>query len=245
MTKKCITFTDSALAENLGCEFHDLTDRKKIIRNNTTMTAHGKTKARADDPIRSLADIKKAQEYFLKNGRTKTQCMRNHMIFVLGCSTGLRGGDLLNLRIRDVVAQNGNIKDYIYLIEEKTSKNNDPRINKEAKHAIAMYLDMLGTEIDLDRYLIESNRGGKMDGSQLYRILNKLNTDLGLNYHIGAHTMRKTFAYWTIQMHKNDNRILIALQGMLNHSSPLVTLSYAGITKDEEDSLYDDIGGIF
>ena len=244
---RAIQFTDSATAEKFEnqCTYIDLSDRKNIIRNNTAYTSHGKRKARPDDPIRTIKEVQAAKQYFLNNGRTEIGRLRNHMLFVLGISTGLRGGDLLNLRIKDVLSSDGEINNYIVLVEEKTSKNNDPYLNSEAKNAIKMYLRGLNGKFNMTDYLIPSNRGTKMTTSQLYVILSKLNTDLKLPYHIGAHTMRKTFAYWTVQMHKGDSNILIALQGMMNHSSPYVTLRYAGITKDEEDNLYDDIASLF
>lgn len=245
-TSNRIIFSDTAIAEKIEeCKCYNLADRKNAVRNNTAYTARGVKKARPDDPIRTVQEVQAAKQFFLDNGKTEWHRLRNHMIFVIGVSTGLRGGDILNLRIRDVLTMNGGINNYINIVEEKTSKNNDPRLNAEAKNAIGMYLDYLKNNFSPNDYLVESQRGAKMSTTQLYRILQKLETDLGLSYHIGAHTMRKTFAYWTIQMHKGDSNILIALQGMLNHSSPHVTLAYAGITKDEEDNLYNDIGNLF
>ena len=73
----------------------------------------------------------------------------------------------------------------------------------------------------------------------------KINTDLNLPYHLGAHSLRKTFAYWTIKLHPNDLTTMISLQEMLNHDSMNTTLHYAGQTKDKIKPMYEDLAKIF
>ena len=48
------------------------------------------------------------------------------------------------------------------------------------------------------------------------------------------HTMRKTFGY---HAYKKGMDITI-IQKLLNHSSPSITLSYIGITRDDLDNVY-------
>ena len=201
-------------------------------------------KAQEDEPIRSLEHIKAAQEYYRTVGKTKWHRMRNYMIFTLGVSVGIRGGDLLNLRIGDVLNNDGSVKDYIWCIESKTRKTNQPKINETAKKAILEYIAELKT-VNFNDYLILSERKGKMDESQLYRILHKLNTDLGFEEHIGAHSLRKTFGYWNLKLHPNDMQALAIIQDMLNHSSSQTTLRYCGITREDKDKYYNEIQSIF
>ena len=73
----------------------------------------------------------------------------------------------------------------------------------------------------------------------------KIKTDLNLPYHLGAHSLRKTFAYWTIKLHPNDLTTMISLQEMLNHDSMNTTLHYAGQTKDKIRPMYADLEKIF
>lgn len=69
-------------------------------------------------PIKSLDDISRAKEYFLsKPERYAGQNIRDYTIFVLGINVGLRAGDLLHLRISDLLRFNFS---KIVIIEQKT-----------------------------------------------------------------------------------------------------------------------------
>lgn len=217
---------------------------KKARRSTATHNARGIKKAQEDDPIRTLEHIKEAQEFYRTKGKSKWHRARNYMIFTLGISVGIRGSDLLSLRIRDVLNEDGSVKDYIWCIESKTRKTNQPRINDTAKKAILEYVALMNN-VDFDDYLILSERKGKMDESQLYRILHKLNTDLGFEEHIGAHSLRKTFGYWNLKLHPNDMQALAVIQDMMNHSSSQTTLRYCGITREDKDKYYNEIQSIF
>lgn len=236
--------------EPTTCQQFDISRRIEDIvetitrRNDTDYTSHGKRKATAGEPIRTVEEIQAAKEYYLTHGKNEITRLRNHAIFVVGVSIGVRGCDLLNLKIGDVLNENGTIKMHINVYEKKTNKHNDPKLNLIARDAILMYLNALG-KYKMSDYLFKSERGGKMDESQLYRILHELQTKLGLPYHISAHSLRKTFAYQNIKLHPDDMHALITLQGMMNHDSPATTLRYCGITKDDEDVFYDAIENIF
>jgi integrase len=227
-------------------ETHEVIDLnvKKARRSTATHTARGVKKAQEDEPIRTLEHIKEAQEYYRTKGKSKWHRARNYMLFTLGISVGIRGGDLLSLRIGDVLNEDGTVKDYIWCIESKTRKTNQPHINDTAKKAILEYIALLDT-VNFDDYLILSERKGRMDESQLYRILHKLNTDLGFEEHIGAHSLRKTFGYWNLKLHPNDMQALAVIQDMLNHSSSQTTLRYCGITREDKDKYYNEIQAIF
>lgn len=215
-----------------------------IVHSN--MTARGKRKASPSDPIRSPKDLNTLKTFLLNNGHKNTR-LRNYMIVVLGTSLGLRASDLVNIRICDVINSNGTFKDEVLVHERKTKKMNHPILNNSSKEAIAAYLNSLN-EINLQDYLIKdptSTSLSPLDKDTIYTILTRANKKLNLPYHIGSHSLRKTFAYWTIKMHPNNANILIALQGMLNHSSPQTTLQYAGITKLEYCKLYNDIDKLF
>ena len=239
-------------APKLECNVIDIGDAvkpkrpeiEKRPRNNSPYTSHGKPKATPGDPIRDMADIQKAKEFLLNNGKTRLIRLRNYMFFTLGISTGLRGGDLVKIKIGDVITEGGRFKSYISLFEEKTSKHNNPKLNSSCREAIKTYLDYIG-DYSLEDYLFKSEKGGCLDQSQIYRIIHSLQTDLGLPYHLSAHSLRKTFGYWTIKMHPDDSRALVTLQRMLNHDSPETTLIYCGITQDDKDAFYDDMDTLF
>ncbi len=222
----------------------DISPVTAVVHSN--MTAQGKRKSTPADPIRSPKDLNTLKQFFLNHGHKKNR-LRNYMIVVLGTSLGLRASDLVNIRICDVINADGTFKDELLVHERKTKKMNHPILNGSSKQAIATYLNSLHT-INLQDYLIKNPDNKSLtplDKDTIYTILTRANEKLKLPYHISSHSLRKTFAYWTIKMHPNDANILIALQGMLNHSSPQTTLRYAGITKMEYSKLYNDIDRLF
>lgn len=83
-------------APKLECNVIDIGDAvkpkrpeiEKRPRNNSPYTSHGKPKATPGDPIRDMADIQKAKEFLLNNGKTRRIRLRNYMFFTLGISTG-------------------------------------------------------------------------------------------------------------------------------------------------------------
>ena len=87
-----------------------------------------------------------------------------------------------------------------------------------------------------------SNRGGNLNQplsiKSIDRILKGIAVDLDLTSKVSTHTLRKTFCYHQMLMSNNDNRKLLLLQKMLNHSTPAQTLDYIGITGEEIEEAY-------
>lgn len=202
----------------------------------------GKRKATPSDPIRLQEDIIRLKTYFRTNGRTPQLRLRNYALFVIGISVGLRGSDLINLKISDVLDSEGNIVDFVRVCESKTNKSNYPYLNETAKSAISEYLCSLKPfSIDDPLFGRFGNVKEPITPKHLYQIMTSAQQALKLPYHLGAHSLRKTFAYWTIKLHPNDLKVMISLQEMLNHSSFQTTLHYAGQTRDVLQGMYNDL----
>ena len=196
-------------------------------------TSTGKPKAQAAEPIRSIEDIKKIQDYFYNK-----QSYRDMMMFTVGISVGLRISDLLSLKFSDVMYDDYTFKSYIDIVEQKTDKVthtalDDCVITKSVQDAIELYMCSLEHKPNMDDYLFPSQKGGHLDTRSAHKILKQMSRNLKLSYNVGTHSLRKTFGYWTIKLNPNDNNALIGLQAMYHHSSERTTLGYTGITKDE------------
>lgn len=172
------------------------------------------------EPIKNIRDINKIKQYLYGKENKRDYC-----IFVVGINVGLRAGDLLSLKIKDVT--DGNIIfDTVTIKEQKTGKTRNFALNKNAKEAIKIYLDSL-TDYDFEDYLFKSRKGGHLGVRPLHHIIKTLTNDLGIKGNFGTHTLRKTMAY-----HRYINNVpLETLQKLLNHSSSAITLRYIGITQ--------------
>lgn len=207
-------------------------------KRDSEYTSRGVKKATSSDPIRDSKDIKRIADYLATHGKSRWYGLRNRMAFVIGVTTGLRSSDILKLKISDVIRSDGTFADHLMVREKKTNKVNDPKLVPEAQHAIADFLNEW-KDWCFDDYLIQSDRGNKLSPNQFYEILAGVQKKLNLPYHIGTHTMRKTYGYWTIRNNPHDSLALPHLQHMFNHSSMQTTLDYCGISRDEEDKYYD------
>jgi integrase len=173
------------------------------------------------EPIRSLEKIED-MKWSLKRHCSE----RDYIMFLLGINTGLRVGDLLHLKVKDLKG-----KRKITIQEGKTKKT-------RILHLQNIY-DELNSYIKglASIWLFPSRKGDlPITRVQAYRQLNKAADMCDIQEGIGTHTLRKTFGYWYYKQTKD----IAALQNILNHSHPEITLRYIGITSEEiEDSLKD------
>ena len=181
------------------------------------------------EPIRDTKKIDRMKKYL------KEKSTRDYCLFVLGINSGLRISDLLSLQVKDVAEDNGKLKERITITEQKTGKTKDFPISDTASKAIKEQLDAMKSK-EPTSYLFPSRKGGgAIQRYQAWRILNEAAKHSGLaDDAIGTHTMRKTFGY---HAYKKGMDITI-IQKLLNHSSPSITLSYIGITRDDLDNVY-------
>ena len=198
------------------------------------LKSNGIAKANTVDPLKNKKDIQKIKKY-LKGKDNK----RDYMLFVVGINVGLRVGDLLKLKIKDVIDNNGNFKDKIVITEEKTDKTRNLKLNDSVKESIKLYLDSLKS-YDMDDYLFKSRKGNKpLRVDSTHKIIKNTLRELNIKGNYGTHTLRKTWSYHIYMSNSSNPRILAILQKALNHSSQAVTLRYIGIEQEEILDLYD------
>lgn len=199
-------------------------------------TSRGINKAEEVEPLKNVKDIAKVKQFLL--GKTNK---RDYMLFVVGINVGLRAGDLLRLKIKDVLIDN-EIVDSVTITEEKTTKRRVFELNKSAKEAINLYLSTL-KDIDVDSYLFKSRKGTEsLTVESAHKIIKTTLRELNIKGNYGTHTLRKTFAYHCYMNNIKDNPTIInTLQRMLNHSSASVTLRYIGITKEVITDIYNSL----
>lgn len=199
-------------------------------------TSRGIRKAQEVEPIKNLKDIAKVKQYLIGK-----ENKRDYMLFVLGINVGLRAGDLLSLKIKDVMPS-GKMMDTVRIQEQKTRKQREFNLNKSAKEVIKLYLDGLKSYSDED-FLFRSNKGGgSITVEYAHSIIKKTLREMNIKGNYGTHSLRKTFAYHTYTNNiKTNPAILETLQKMLNHSSSSVTLRYIGITKEVISDVYESL----
>lgn len=169
------------------------------------------------EPIRDKGTVIDIGEYL------KEHSERNYIMYMIGIYSGLRIGDILKLRVRDVRGV-----DSISLTEQKTGKEKKFPVGKELKKAIA---DYISDKKDYE-YLIKSTMPGVYNApitrQQAYKILRDAGRKFGVE-NLGTHSMRKTFGY---HFYRQTGNIGLLMK-IFNHSSEYVTLAYIGVAQDD------------
>ena len=175
------------------------------------------------EAIKNVRDISKIKQFLLGK-----KSKRDYLLFVLGINTGLRIGDLLSLKVADVIDEAGNIKRAVNIVEQKTRKQKEFELNKSAREAIRLYLEELDIS-DGSIYLFESRKGeNAITTRSAHKIIKTTLRELGIKGNYGTHSLRKTFGY-----HRYNSGVKVeTLQKVFNHSSSTVTLRYIGIDRE-------------
>lgn len=192
----------------------------------------------AADAIKSESDINTVVNYLLNAKR-----WRDLLLFVMGINFGFRCGDLLSLRIGDVVDASGKIVRSFKIKEEKTGKIRPAAMNPAVVNALMLFLENVYKDEPIDRnaYLFTSVAHAQRYKSpvplsvrSVERMLKEVVNDrCHIPVHASTHLMRKTFAYHFLMKAPDRSRALELLSMQLNHSSIAYTLRYIGITQDE------------
>jgi integrase len=182
------------------------------------------------DPIRKTKNIKAISKFIQGNPR-------DHLLFLIGINNGLRAGDLIKLKVKDVKGMK--VGDTLSIKESKTGKTNFLIINKIVFKALKNYLDNVNP--DEDDYLFPSRKGNSHIQSQaVSKMVKKWTKAINLRGNYGAHTLRKTFGYIQRTVHGVGFEILCK---RYNHSSPSITMRYLGIeNKEVYNILMNEIG---
>ena len=182
------------------------------------------------DPIRKIKDIKAISK--LTSGNP-----RDHLLFIMGINNGLRAGDLVKLKVKDV--EHLKVGDTLTIKESKTGKENILVINKTVYKALKNYLDTI--QPDTQSFLFSSRKGNSHIQSQaVSKLVKKWASAINLTGNYGAHTLRKTWGYIQRTVHGVGFEIICK---RYNHSSPAITMRYLGIQdKEVHSTLMNEIG---
>ena len=163
---------------------------------------------------------------------------KNYRISLLiGCGIffGLRISDLLRLTW-DMLMSN---EAKFVLIEKKTGKRREVKINKEFQKHIKDCFDALHTE-DLTEPCFLSNKGKPYSVQWVNVVLKELKDRYNLKIkHFSTHSLRKTFGRKVFESSDNAELALVKLMELFNHSSVSITKRYLGLRQEEILETYD------
>ena len=197
-------------------------------------------------PIKSLKQIISVTQWLYHNSSI------NYVLgFALGINLGLRANELLSLKVKDVLWEDGSVKyieddedtsDVIEVFQSKTKKYRLVFLNTACKDALEWYFsqpECSSFKYSPNEYLFPSREGGHIKVDTFRKVLKRAASASGVRQNIGTHTMRKTWGWWQYKYNcKGNDMDITMLQRAFGHSSSEITLRYLGITDEEDKALY-------
>ncbi|PYB67762.1 MULTISPECIES: site-specific tyrosine recombinase/integron integrase [unclassified Thermoplasma] len=155
---------------------------------------------------------------------------RMHAIVSVLAYTGIRVGELCNLRISDVDLQEA-------VINVRSGKGDKDRIvimSEECVKALSEYLDERLSMESADDYLFISNKHVKYDTSTIERMIRRLGKQAGIQKNVTPHVLRHTFAT-SVLRNGGDIRFI---QQILGHASVATTQIYTHLNDSALREMY-------
>jgi len=158
------------------------------------------------------------------------------LLIATGCFTGLRIGDLLQLRWCDVYS-----REDLELTEGKTKKVRRIKLNPVLGDIITSLHDMMEIQDDDELLFINKTRTKAIN----IQYINRRLKEIALKYNLqipanqtSSHLFRKTLGrhVWTINNYSEKS--LLLLSELFNHSSVSVTKIYLGLKQEEIGDVY-------
>jgi len=163
--------------------------------------------------------------------RTTVLGLRDYMIFELFYATGVRVGEIVNIKVSDIDFSNQMIR-----VFGKGSKERLVPINSVCKQVINEYIEesrpsLLKGESD---YLLLNNRGKSLTTRGIRYILDQVVLKSGVNIGISPHMLRHTFATHLL----DEGADLRVVQELLGHERLETTQIYTHVTKHRLQEVY-------
>lgn len=179
---------------------------------------------KAVEPIRSEQKI-----LAIKQNLRSKKSPRDYLLFTMGINFALRISDLLKLRAKDILDQNGNLRAYLYIKQQKTNNEIKVFLNKAVIEALHFYLNKAQIYSPEQLLFTSYSHGRPLSRIRAWQMVKKWCADVGLYGHYGTHSLRKTWGY----MARKRGEGISVISEKLGHRNEATTRRYVGISADE------------
>jgi integrase/recombinase XerD len=175
-------------------------------------------------PVLSIQDFRQV----VATARTHDQASRNVTLLYFSVALGLRAKELSQLKVQDILAINGTIKDEV-LLTRSTTKGGKQRLiyltNKDVRKALSTYLldRRNGDSVMLNPTspLFKSRKGAGFSPNTMQMLFKRMYIWAGLD-HASSHSGRRTFATSLIERGAD----IKAVSTLMGHASVAMTARY-------------------
>jgi integrase len=160
------------------------------------------------------------------------------LLIAIGVLTGLRIGDLLQLRFSQFEGT-----EILIVQEKKTKKTRRIKISPDLKQIVERVKGKMWVT-NTDQYIFLNRFGTKpIDKSYVNVKLKELlkQYDIVLEGNASSHLFRKTLGNRVLRLNNFSNESIVLLMELFGHSSPAITKKYLGIREREIMDVYDSV----
>ncbi len=154
--------------------------------------------------------------------------LRDRAIIEILYSTGIRVGELANLKIEDI-----NFVDEIIKVKGKGKKERIVPVGKPALNCLMEYIEKRPNK--KEKFLFINKYGKRLTERSIERIVKKYSLISGINKKVTPHTLRHTFATHLLDRGAD----LRMVQELLGHERITTTQIYTHLTVEKLKEIYD------
>lgn len=208
--------------------FYQYLQSEGIIKNNYFREVTSPKKELSLPKYIRNSDIDKL---FLCFDKETSLGQRNALILEMLYATGVRIGELVNIKINDINKYDRTIK-----ILGKGRKERVVIYGSYCEDVLNLYLENGRIELNKKKsdYLFLNKDGGRLSDRYIRKIIDDVVIKCELDYHISPHTLRHTFATDML----NNGADLMTVKELLGHSSINTTGIYTHVSNEQLKKVY-------
>ncbi len=208
--------------------FYKYLANEGYIKNNVFSLVNG---PRKDKKLPRYFEYNELEELFNVPDLRTSIGKRDRLLLEMLYATGVRVGELVNIKVKDIDMSSRNI-----LILGKGNKERVVKFGDYCYDAIVDYLNNGYNELNIKNqdYLFLNNNGGVLTERGVRYILDKIIKKTSIKKNISPHMIRHSFATHLL----NEGCDLLTVQKLLGHESIKATQIYTHVTTDRLKEVY-------
>ena len=208
--------------------FYKFLANEKIVKTNVFSLVNGPKKSKK---LPRYFEYNELEELFSVPDKTTPLGQRDSLLLEMLYATGVRVGELVNIKINDIDMGRRNI-----LILGKGNKERYVTYGDYCEEALKMYSEDGYKKLNSknSEYLFLNNNGGPLTERGVRYILDQIIKKTSINKNISPHMIRHSFATHLL----NEGCDLLTVQKLLGHESIKATQIYTHVTTDRLKEVY-------
>ncbi len=209
--------------------FYQYLQKEGLVEINFFKEIHNPKKVGSLPKYAKDHDLEKIFQSFNKEDALG---QRNSCILEMLYATGVRVGELVNIKIQDI-----NLYEQTIKILGKGRKERIVIYGSFCADALDLYLNDGRKKLlrNYNDYLFLNKNGGQLSSRYIRKIIDDVVRKCQIDYHISPHTFRHTFATDML----NAGADLMTVKELLGHSSVNTTGIYTHVTNEQIKKIYE------